>query len=272
MSGSLIFLITDYQNQDEFAGILKASIYKSAKSSVKVVDLTHSLTIGDIFSANRLVKRNLNFLAGAITVVVVDPTVGTKREALALLCDINGSLSYFIGPDNGVLSCVFDFAVKAISLSDELRHQTQQLFGPRVGNTFDGRDLFAKAAAICANGEFSALGQEKAIDELKKLEVPEAEFSQGAVTCVVNWIDAFGNVELNLRPELVDFPKDRHVLIKVNQSEFVLRVVNAFADLNENELGLLIDSYGYWTVVKNKKSAAMDLNACPAMPTTLKWL
>lgn len=269
MGQNLIYLITDYQDNDEFAGILKASILKAA-GSLQVIDLTHKINPGDIFAGYKLIERNLKFLAGSTVVAVVDPTVGSSRDALAVKCVIDHKTTYFVGPDNGLLTAVYDFAQKILVINPAVRKESQRLYGTRIGSTFDGRDLFALAGAKCALGTFEELGTEKDLKEVIKIEKNQPVFKQNSVVCQVNWVDVYGNTELDIKADDFLFGYEKALKLVSSKGKFSLKRISYFDELKDNELGLLIDSYGYWAIVQNKKSAAKHLNIHPGEIVTLE--
>jgi len=103
----------------------------------------------------------------------------------------------------------------------------------------------------------------------------------------VLWIDHFGNVQLaataldtvsavlpragtvGLRIEKADHPESLPGADPGAQR--TLRRVEAFADLAQDELGLLIDSSGYWAVVAGKATAARLLGVTPGDVVVLTW-
>jgi hypothetical protein len=74
---------------------------------------------------------------------------------------------------------------------------------PRSGPTFDGRDVFAPAAAVLASGEAALgdLGPEVPPGSLTPLLLPLVEHIDGTVAGEVWWVDRFGNAETNVSPE-----------------------------------------------------------------------
>ena len=66
-------------------------------------------------------------------VAVVDPGVGTRRHLLV----VKTARYYFLGPDNGLFSYIFDEEDEV-----EVREiENQQYRLESLGHTFDGRDL-----------------------------------------------------------------------------------------------------------------------------------
>src|SRR3954470_19080042 len=96
----IITLLTDFGTADGYVGEMKGVIL-SAIPDVMIVDVSHALAPQDIDAARLTVARVWRrFPRGTIHVVVVDPGVGSSRNALAIEADGR----QLVGPDNGVLS------------------------------------------------------------------------------------------------------------------------------------------------------------------------
>jgi S-adenosylmethionine hydrolase len=74
---------------------------------------------------------------------------------------------------------------------------------PAAGSTFDGRDVFAPAAAVLASGEAALddLGPGVATESLVPLLLPLVAHEEDRVQGEVWWIDGFGNAQTNISPD-----------------------------------------------------------------------
>ena len=101
---AIITLLTDFGNQDYFAGAMKGVIL-SINPGARIVDITHEIPPQDIQSgAFNLLCCYREFPPGTIHVAVVDPGVGSDRKAILIDC----AGQFFIGPDNGIFSWICD--------------------------------------------------------------------------------------------------------------------------------------------------------------------
>ena len=101
----LIALISDFGGQDWYVSQMKGAILR-IDPQARVMDLSHELQAFDIEQAAFVVARaSRYFPSGTIFVVVVDPGVGTDRKGIAVK---TRSGNIFVGPDNGVLSYVYE--------------------------------------------------------------------------------------------------------------------------------------------------------------------
>src|SRR5580698_6840883 len=111
---SSITLTTDFGTADHFAGVMKGVIASIAPKA-RVIDITHEISPYEILEGAFVISEAWRYFPkGTIHVVVVDPGVGSARRAI--LCEAEGQ--FFIAPDNGVLSMIYDSSphkVRAIS-------------------------------------------------------------------------------------------------------------------------------------------------------------
>jgi S-adenosylmethionine hydrolase len=139
---AIITLTTDFGMRDGYVGAMKGVIARLAPEAT-LVDIAHDVPRGDVAHAAWVVATSCQeFPHGTIHVVVVDPGVGTARQAA--IVKVVGH--WYVGPDNGVFGYVAD------RLSDAWSIESASFRAKRVSRTFHGRDLFAPAAAAIARG------------------------------------------------------------------------------------------------------------------------
>ena len=191
----IVTLLTDYGNDDEFAGICHGVIAKIAPEA-RLIDITHGIPRHDIRRGAIVLRNAIDYVPKGVHLAVVDPTVGTPRRAVAVLC---GDGHLLVGPDNGLLSLAWERcggAVEAVDLNlSPFRLEP-------VSATFHGRDLFAPAAAHLAIGAtLDDAGERVDTEELVRLALPASEVVDGVVHAHALIIDRYGNVGLNLTHE-----------------------------------------------------------------------
>ncbi len=186
----IITLLTDFGSKDYYAGAVKGSILK-ANSEVHVVDMSHEISPYNIREAAfMLYCYYRSFPDRTIHMVVVDPGVGTKRKPLMVATHEY----YFIAPDNGVLSFIYelDEVTRAVAIDAE------HYYAEEVSNTFHGRDIFAPCAGWKAKGiDLESFGEP--IDDVVKIEVPRPKLLGGKlIKGQVMHTDRFGNIITNI--------------------------------------------------------------------------
>jgi hypothetical protein len=181
----IITLITDFGTVDGYVGEMKGVLLAGARDA-EIIDITHDIPPQDVERGRLTLARVWRrFPAGTIHVVVVDPGVGSSRNAIAVSSDGH----FLVGPDNGVLSpALLSASARAVSLS----------VSPHASATFHGRDVFAPAAAALARGgALEAIGIEAKDLVIRRTPEPTRR-ADGAIEGEVIFIDRFGNAVTNL--------------------------------------------------------------------------
>ncbi|MDP2646391.1 MAG: SAM-dependent chlorinase/fluorinase [Desulfobacterales bacterium] len=249
---SIITLLTDFGNEDEYVGVMKGAIL-SINPSARVVDITHAVNPQDLIQAAYLSESYFAYFpAGTIHVIVVDPGVGSKRSILA--AEISGHV--FLAPDNGVLTLLMEKGrIESIRCVEEPGY-----FLETVSQTFHGRDIFAPVAAHISKGvELNRFGAARNINDLAHLPIPRPFISQaGELTGQIISIDHFGNLVTNIdRERIGKFFKTgagRNLQIIVGRS--VIHGLNPCYGAVELQCPLaIINSRGYLEISVNGGSA-----------------
>jgi S-adenosylmethionine hydrolase len=186
-----IFLFTDFGAADIYVGQVKAVLAREAPA-VAIIDLLHEAPAFNVRAgAHLLAALAAQIPAGSVTLAVVDPGVGSARDAVAL--EIDGR--WFVGPDNGLMSVLAARAAKTSVWRITWKPEN-------LGPSFHGRDLFAPIAAALARGEFPA-GKAVRADRL------QVEFGATDLGEII-YIDHYGNAYTGLRAHAL--PRDTRVV------------------------------------------------------------
>jgi S-adenosylmethionine hydrolase len=103
-SNRVITLLTDFGTADYFVAAVKGVIL-TINPQAYLVDITHGIPPQDIEAAAfTLLTCYCDFPPGTIHMAVVDPGVGSARRPIV----VSAGSYYFVGPDNGVFSYVYD--------------------------------------------------------------------------------------------------------------------------------------------------------------------
>lgn len=195
-----IFLLTDFGLSDAFVGAMRAVLARDAPGA-PVHDVLHTLPPQDLDAARLQLAAVVPYLpSDAVLVVVVDPGVGTDRRGLALRAERpDGGRFWAVVPDNGVAGGLLEaqripYGTAARAAAAWLLDRTRlPAAGP--GTTFDGRDLFAPAAARLARGDApERLGPSLDVAEAVRRPAPPLRRDGPGLTGRVAWIDRFGNL------------------------------------------------------------------------------
>ena len=248
-----ISFLSDYGRGDEFVGVVH-SVIRSTAPGVTVIDITHDIPPHDVRAGGLALARSAQYLCPGVVLAVVDPGVGTDRRGIAI--EVGGGQSVLVGPDNGLLApavAMVGGATRAVSLTNTDYHL------PAPGPTFDGRDVFAPvAAALCTGASLDEVGDEVDVNSLMPGMIPVIREEDGDLIADVLWVDRFGNCQLNVDPDdLVDWG-DR-IRIRVGDQWRLARRVEAFAQIGDGEVGLIVDSYGLMSIALDRRSARAEL-------------
>ncbi len=290
-----VFFLSDFGTQDEFVGVVHAVIQRRAPGTT-VIDLTHHVPPFDVRAGSHALVRAVPHLGAGVVLGVVDPGVGTARRGICMEVarpEAGGTLC-FVGPDNGLLVAAAEAAGEALITGVVALRRAEP--PPDRGSTFDGRDLFAPAAAaLCAGVPAEELGE--SVDPASLVRLAGGVVEQGRLhdgrTCLraeVTWVDHFGNLQLAATvadARVAGIPwvgsielaarieSGREYLDGLPQSlvpdGVVLRCVDAFGDLGQGEFGLLVDANGHLAVVAGESSAASWLNVAAGELLVLAW-
>jgi hypothetical protein len=261
VSNAIITLTTDYGTNDHLVGSLKGVILK-INPDVTIVDITHGVTPYDLLDgALTIGSAYAYFPPKTIHIVVVDPGVGTERRPLL----VSGDNQYFVAPDNGVLSLVYERNTNVVVRHANAEHYYLQ----PVSKTFHGRDIFAPIAAWLTKGwQTASMGEE--IHDYKKFALPRPKASNGVVKGVVLRVDSFGNLITNFRSE--DLPESARaggsLQLQVGAHP-VKRLVDTFARAENAEPVAFVGSSGYIEIAVNKGNAARTLAIGRGAPVVL---
>jgi S-adenosylmethionine hydrolase len=261
-----ISFLSDYGLADEFVGVVK-SVIRSIAPHVTVIDITHDIAAHDVRAGGLALARSAQYLVPGVVLAVVDPGVGSDRRAVAV--EVGGGESVLVGPDNGLLApavAMVGGATRAVSLTNDEYH----LDAP--GATFDGRDVFAPAAAhLCTGIDLAELGDVIEPSSLVPGVLPLSRDEGGALVAEVLWVDRFGNAQLNVDPDDVESFGDRLRLVHPGGSRTAIRS-DTYDSVRVGEVGLVVDSYGLLSVAVNRASAADELGLRAGDEVTLEKL
>lgn len=233
----MILLFTDFGAAGIYVGQVKAMLQEHAPK-VPVIDLLHDAPAFNVKAgAHLLAALAARLPKGSVTLAVVDPGVGGRREPLAVRADGH----WFVGPDNGLISVVAARAKKDEIFSIGWRPK-------ELSASFHGRDLFAPVAAMLARGN----------RKTPKLRKATLTVSFGADDLgEVIYVDHFGNLVTGLRAGNV--PRDRSLVIDGR----AVRYARVFSEVRQGEVFWYENSLGLLELAANSVSAQQVLGLKP---------
>lgn len=247
-----------------YAAQMKA-VLAARGTAGRILDLAHDLPPHAIREGAFLFRAMAErFPPGTVHLCVVDPGVGGRRAPVAVRCRDG---SFLVGPDNGVLSPLAErLGIDRVVRLDPLRLGAP----PRVGQTFDGRDLFAPAAARLARGaSLSELGPPTS---LRPLTLPVSRRRGAECVGEVLHIDRFGNVITSLSSDLLARGRRSWWLRVGSRRPLYPASARTYEELGKGHLGLLPSSFGLIEVSVGEGNAARRLGVRTQEVITLRAL
>ena len=249
----LITLLTDFGERDHFVASMKGVIL-SINPAVTIVDLSHQITSHQIHEAGYFLRSCYRYFPdGTIHVAVVDPGVGTARRPLL----ISTARAVFIGPDNGLFSEVLDQEPGAKMWQID----NQQYRLATAGSTFDGRDVFAPAAAWLSRGVPPAFMGSAIHDPIRSSTAHPIRHDELLIGKIVS-IDRFGNLISNITARQVQEFRDSlgDDMVEIHVGTHIINdVVGSYSQGSRDSLSALINSNGTLEIFLREASAAQSL-------------
>ncbi len=261
---TIITLTTDFGSKDSFAGSVRGVIYKT-NPQAQIVDITHEIGPQDIWEAAFTLKTAYNYFPkGTVHLAVVDPGVGSGRRPIIAVTESY----YFVGPDNGIFSLIFQEAERL-----RVHHITaSHYFLPAPGSTFHARDIFAPVASWLAKGIPSGNFGD-VIEDYVKLNVPVLKSSASGIEGHVIHIDRFGNAITNitykdLQAMLPEGSDMRQVAVSVGGKQ-INGLKKYYAEAAPGEPGAIVNSSGHLEIFLFKQNARTALSLKRGEPVRL---
>lgn len=243
----IVALLSDFGTRDGFAAAVKGVIL-AIDPNIQVVDATHDIPRGDIETGAWVLSQYCGlFPVGTVHVAVVDPGVGSERGAIALEADGR----FVVAPDNGLVTQILLIANtwRCVEITE------RRYMRPVISQTFQGRDIFAPAAAHLARGvPLEKLGPR--VLKPQQIPVVPPERQRDGVSGRVMHVDRFGNLITDIPAAWVD---DEWRFWVEGRDVGPLR--SSYSDVEVGQLMALPGSLGTVEIAARERSAAEVLEA-----------
>jgi len=251
-SQRMITLLTDFGTESGYVGCVKGVIL-SINPKVQIVDITSEIKPFDAWEACFVLSNFYQYFPkDTIHLVVVDPGVGGLRKGLL----IRTERYFFIGPDNGVFSYIFD---KERIL--EIRNITSsKYFIGKPSSTFHARDIFAPVAAYLSlgvkPGEFGPDAK-----ECYKFEIPSPQIYKDRIVGEIIYVDRFGNLVTNIDKNSVDTLAKKGSFDITFKRKRIKRISLSYFEGTKKQILAVIGSSGFLEVSACEGDAQKILKA-----------
>jgi len=234
----VVTFTTDFGSGSPLVAAMKGVVLAGCPNAV-LVDVSHEVPRFDVSAGAFMVFAGTrHFAGGSVHLAVVDPGVGTTRRRLVA----RAGGRYYIGPDNGLFAIV----IEEVGIQSVIELAPR----PHGAPTFEGRDVFAPAAAALASGvPMESLG-------------PPADPPVGLPDLGprVLWTDGFGNLVTNIKA-----PPRR---LRVHNHD-ITAIATTYSEGRPNEPFVYVGSMGYLEVAVREARADKLLGARPGMKVEL---
>ena len=231
-----------------------------------VIDLTHQIQAQNIDQAAFILNISRSYFPiDSIHLVVVDPGVGTSRQALI----VTSPDGWYLAPDNGVLTKVIGryltepvSEARFVQLPPELKAyklSNDRFWLHPVSRTFHGRDIFAPVAAHLSLGvspeEFGP-----PVDAVRCLPSKEARVDGDVATGEVLYVDGFGNLITNIPADKLIASERTKIAVAGNRINGISPSYHSSDTSSPTRAPVaLVGSHGYLEIAVPDGNAAQNL-------------
>lgn len=261
MSARLVTLLSDFGSAGPYPAEMKLVL--AAHTDAVLVDISHDVPRHDVRAGAYLLRAVAAYApVGTIHLAVVDPGVGTARRALI----VRSGGQDFVGPDNGLLLP----AARRVGTPRVFVLTDGTLISGVRSSTFHGRDLFAPAAGLLAQGTPpEALGAPA--PEVVDLDLGAGRREGRMLVGTVAYVDPFGNVITDIPAALLP-SAGRRVDVRIGRRRFRAAVRTTYGEAAHGALIVVRGSDGVVEIAVREGNAARRTGARPGAAVAFKEL
>jgi S-adenosylmethionine hydrolase len=259
MAARLVTLLTDFGSASPYPAEMKLVL--AARTDAAVMDISHDVPRHDVRAGAYLLRAAAAHASvGTIHLAVVDPGVGTARRPLI----VRSGGQDFVGPDNGLVLP----AARRVGAPRAFVITDLTLIGGVGSSTFHGRDLFAPAAALLAQGTPpEALGVP--VSEVVDLDLGAGRREGRMLLGTVAYVDPFGNVITDISADALP-PIGRRVDVRVGRRSIRAMVRRTYGEAARGALIIVSGSDDLAEIAVREGSAARRLGVSPGTPVVIR--
>lgn len=236
---AIVTLISDFGNKDYYVPALKGNLLSSIPD-VRIVDITNEVEPHDIIEAGFILKNtHRSFPAGTIHICYVK---NHEPDQHLIFARVNES--FFIGPNNGIFSLVFDQDVSFYKLKDNVYMPFKEL-GELVKALTKGAPL-DEIGIPCGHVK-------------ERIGLSPIVYADQVRASVIH-TDRYGNLVLNVTSELFERTrKGRRFKIYFKRLDPIVRLSQSYTEGEVGQPLALFNSSGHLVLSVNMGSATDDL-------------
>ena len=239
----IITLTTDFGLKDYYIGLIKGALL-SKDPALSIVDISHNVNVYDIVQGAFILKNCFAaYPEGTIHIISISNYSSKKPCFLA----IRYAGHYFIGPDNGVFSLLFD--TKLIKDIYELTYVEN--------NKFPIKDVFADAVGhLINNMPFNEIGLP--VESIEERITFQPVISGSQIRGAIIHVDNYQNVITNITRDTFDkVGQGRKFALYFKRHNPIARLSNHYQDVAVGETLCFFNSAGCLEIAINMGKAAI---------------
>lgn len=240
----IVTLTSDFGLNDYYVASIKGAML-CENQTLNIIDITHNINNYDIVQASFILKNAYkNFPEGTIHILSVNNFYSKKRRFLAIRYDNH----YFIGPDNGIFSLLFDKEPLDIY---KLDFQNK--------SSFPLKDVFAKSVGHIVNGmPFNEIGIpiQSVVERITFQPVISPSQIRGAVIHIDNYENVIVNISRKLFEEVWE---ERDYEISFRRNDPIKKIYKNYYDVPIGEMLCRFNSADFLEIAINMGKASSML-------------
>lgn len=240
---TILTFTTDLGTKDYYNAILKGKALQLDRE-ISIIDITHQLTQYNLIEAAFIFKNAYpHFPADTVHFV----TMNSDRTDCKQFLTFKHRDQYFIGPDNGIFSLVFD---EKPDLIHRIPYDRQ--------DKFPLKKIIESGLSAIMSGDLTKLG-EPVTEYEKKIAIHPAT-SNSLIRGTVIHIDHFGNIIVNIHRELFEhIRQERKFEIYYKRWDPITEISYQYQDVAQGEILARFNSSDYLEISINMGKAADTL-------------
>jgi S-adenosylmethionine hydrolase len=228
----IITLTTDWGISDFYLGALKGRLLSLAPQA-SLIDISHSIALGNQIQAGFVVRNCWSrFPKGTVHLVAVPGRDLDPGNLIALQSEGH----YFLGPDDGLFSLVFD----------QMPNESYYVMNDKGATVRVNSDMLsASAAYLSGGGDLSKMGSK--VDQHKTLTMLKPTVDEYSIRGSVIYVDGTGNLITNISRELImETAKGRTFEIILRKNQYTIYGISeSYQEVVEGDLVALINESGF---------------------------
>lgn len=239
---SVVTLSTDFGLKDYYVAVIKGALL-CQQEPLSIVDITHDINHYDIVQG-AFIFRNAwtSFPEGTIHLLSINNFYGPGMRFLG----IQEKGHFFIGPDNGLFSLIFDATPADLF----------ELPPPDAADSFPLRSVFAGAAGhILREGSLEGYGNR--VNKLVERLTFRPVISPSGIRGSIIHVDHYENVVINISKQLFEeVGKNRPFALFFKRHDPITRLSRNYYDVPVGEPLCLFNSSGFLEIAINLGKAS----------------